>query len=100
MSDVTTMRGAKNLSVTMRLMRDVTQVKVAESIALSDSALGDWIAKGHLQRACAVIAASGGKVVSADEKTMPPDEIAAYKTLARMAMDMDGPVSDFGTLAE
>jgi hypothetical protein len=81
-------RAKKNLSVSLRLVQQATQVRVAESIDLSDSALGEWIAKGHLQRACAVIAASGGKVVPEAARYLNDEQFNALLVWAKLGLEV------------
>lgn len=99
MDDPTILRSAKNLSVVMRLLYERTQIRVAAAIGLSDSALGEWITKKHLERACAVIAAAGGKVVNEGDILMDKKAIASLYYFAEIGMRLSSEQhSDFGQL--
>lgn len=75
----------------------LTHTKAAELLGLSKSTQSDWCSE-QLMRACQSLAAYGLKVVPRDEVTISAAEIAAYKLLARKAMDHEDPITDFGVL--
>ena len=88
-------RANKNLSEILRAMRVAGQVRVAELMGCSESAVSR-MKDGTLPDLAALLAACGLKVVPESFKTYAPDRIAALTTLAREALSNDGPESAFG----
>lgn len=86
-----------NTSVALRALATTQQKRMAELLNYSESSLSEW-KEEHLEKAMQVIAAAGLKVVPKEDKTISAAEIAAYKLLARKAMDAVEPASDWGAL--
>lgn len=96
-SDVVVTLQQRNQTVFLRAMDRTTNKKAAELLGCGESTLSEWNTD-HIERALQVISAVGLKIVPKEEKTFPAAEIAAYKLLARKAMDEDAPTSDWGSL--
>ena len=86
----------RNFSIVQKALRETTQKRAAELMNVAESTFSDFAAD-HLERAMQVIAAVGLKVVPREEHTLSPAKIAAYKLLAREALDAEEPAQEWGT---
>lgn len=86
----------RNYSVVAKACMAITQKEACRLLGQPESSFSEW-KDDHLERAMQVVAALGLKVVPKEDKALPPAEIAAYKVLAKKAMDMEeAPITDFG----
>lgn len=85
----------RNHGTYIRAMDKLTNKEAAHLCGCAESTLSEWTGE-HMGRAMQVLSAVGLKVVPREEKTLPAAEIAAYKLLARKAMDIDIPESAWG----
>jgi hypothetical protein len=71
----------RNHGMVLRGMAEVTQRRVAELVGVSESVLSEFKSQ-HLERLCAVIAASGLRIAPCTEHNYPDEYIDALKVQA------------------
>jgi len=85
-SSATTERARKFHSLALQRVASVGQNAVAEQLQVSEATVSRFVS-ADLERACHVMAILGLKVVPADMKCYPKDQIEAIFTLARASMN-------------
>lgn len=87
-----------NLSVILKALAAVSQVRVAELLGESTTTVSDF-KRDHLERLAAMLAACGQKVVPVNEESIGNDEVWALRVLASKQLERRaGPDSGFGSL--
>lgn len=77
--------GQRILSTLLRAIADVSQVRVADRVGISESSLSDF-KREHMERLCFVIAAAQLNVVDASAKNYTDQEIEALLPLAAIGL--------------
>ncbi len=86
-----------NLSVTLKAMAAVSQVRVAELLGESTTTVSDF-KRDHLERLAAMLAACGLRVGPVTEEGVSNDELWALRVLASKQLERKGPDSGFGSM--
>lgn len=79
-------RARKFHALALQRTASVGQRQVAEELRISEATMSRFVS-GDLERACQVLAVLGLKVVPAEMKCYPKDQIDAIFTLARASMN-------------
>lgn len=88
-----------NESVLIKALTVTTQVKVAELLEISETAVCRFKDKeGELQRLAAFAAAAGVRLVRADASYVAPDHLKALKVLAARSFEIEPSTSGWGGL--
>lgn len=88
-----------NESVLIKALTMTTQVKVAELLEISETAVSRFKDKeGEMQRLAAFAAAAGVRLVRADASYVAPDHLKALKVLAALSFERDAGSSGWGVL--